>query len=77
MRCGPLALQELKDSVQTQNASNQSYVCCVMGNILEGSSRLRSERLTFCERRHIELQRKSGLQIANGWQPLYAIKVPC
>ena len=76
MQCSPLALQELKDSVQTQNASNQSYVCCAMGNILEGASLLRSERSTlrtFRERRHIQLQRKSGLEIASGWQPLYAI----
>jgi hypothetical protein len=44
MECGPLALQELKDIVQTQNASDESYVCCAMGNIAEGASLLRSER---------------------------------
>jgi hypothetical protein len=78
--CGPLALQELKDGVQTQNASKQCYVSCALGNIPEGASLLRSERLalrTFCERRHIELRRKSGLQTASGWQPLSAIELPC
>jgi len=69
VQCGPLALQEREDIVQTQNASNQSYVCCAMGHIPEGASLLRSERSalrTLCERRHFELQQKSGLKIASG-----------